>query len=295
MAAPQGAIFSEEYPFHHHLEYRLTGAVADLVPAITAIRKAARDDDNVEVLIGFGAEVWQQLDGAGGPAGLRPFESVGPVAGAHAPATQNDVWIWLQGQGPDVLLDVARRADHHLCASAERMVDVAGFSYHGNRDLIGFVDGTANPKDREAKEAAALIPGRGGAFAFTQKWLHDLDAFNALTVADQEAVVGRTKVDDIELEGDAMPADSHVSRTDASLDGVALKIYRRSTPYGTVGEHGLFFVAFACDLMRVQVQLERMYGVAGDGLYDRLIDYSTAVTGSYWYVPEEAELSRLFG
>lgn len=295
MATPQVAIFSEDHPFHHHLEYRLTGAVADLLPAITAIRKAARGDDRVVLLIGFGAEVWRQLDDAGAPAGLRSFEAVGPADGAHAPATQNDVWIWLQGPGPDVLLDTARRADHHLRAIADRMVDLAGFSYHGNRDLIGFVDGTANPKDREAKEAAALIPGRGGTFAFTQKWLHDLDAFNALAVGEQEAVVGRTKVDDVELEGDAMPADSHVSRTDASLDGVALKIYRRSTPYGTVGEHGLFFVAFVCDLMRVQVQLERMYGVAGDGLHDRLIDYSTAVTGSYWYVPDTAELDRLFG
>ena len=293
MASPQAAIFSEEHSFHHHLEYRLTGAAADLTSAITAFRNAT-GDDAVVVLIGFGAEVWRQLDAAGAPAGLRSFEPVGPADGAYARATQNDVWIWLQGPGPDVLLDVARRADRHLRPIAELAVEVTGFSYHGNRDLIGFVDGTANPKDREAKQAAALVPGRGGAFAFTQKWVHDLDAFNALAVKQQEAVVGRTKVDDIELEGEAMPADSHVSRTDASLDGVALKIYRRSTPYGTVGEHGLYFVAFACDLVRVQVQLERMYGVSGDGLHDRLIEYSEAVTGSYWYVPDEAEISRLF-
>jgi len=90
-----------------------------------------------------------------------------------------------------------------------------------------------------------------------------------------------------------MPPDSHVSRTDVSLDDVALKVYRRSTPYGSVTEHGLHYVAFACDLVRFDVQLQHMFGTAGDGIHDRLIEYSRAVSGSYWYVPSLKDLETL--
>jgi putative iron-dependent peroxidase len=103
-------------------------------------------------------------------------------------------------------------------------------------------------------------------------------------------VIGRTKADSVELQGDAMPADSHVSRTDAKVDGVAMKIFRRSFPYGTVTRHGLYFLAFACDVERFDVQLRRMYGVSGDGLQDRLTGFSRAVTGAYWFAPAKEDL-----
>ena len=129
----------------------------------------------------------------------------------------------------------------------------------------------------------------------TQQWVHDLPKFTALEVATQEAVVGRTKVEDIELEGEAMPADSHVSRTDVTEDGVAMKVYRRSSPYGGVREHGLYYVALACDLYRFDIQLRRMYGLTDDKLHDRLIEFSRAVTGAYWYVPGTGDLEAAFG
>ncbi|MDD9877670.1 MAG: Dyp-type peroxidase, partial [Magnetovibrio sp.] len=175
-------------------------------------------------------------------------------------------------------------------------LDLPGFDYHESQDLMNFEDGTANPKE-DARFDAALIAdgeaGAGGAYVLTQKWVHDLDAFNALSVSEQEGVIGRTKADSIELEGDAMPADSHVSRTDVKLDGVAQKIYRRSAPYGTVAEHGLYFLAFACDIGRFQVQLDGMYGVAGDGLHDRITEFSKAVTGAYWFAPDADTLANL--
>ncbi len=106
-------------------------------------------------------------------------------------------------------------------------------------------------------------------------------------------MIGRTKADSIELEGDAMPATSHVSRTDVKLNGVAQKIYRRSVPFGGVAEHGLYFLAFSCDLARFDVQLRRMFGVSDDGLRDRLTEFSRPVTGSYWFAPAADELARL--
>ena len=128
-----------------------------------------------------------------------------------------------------------------------------------------------------------------------QRWVHDLDKFAALDVAAQEAVIGRTKADSIELEGDDMPPDSHVSRTDVKKDGVALKVYRRSAPYATLARHGLYFLAFACARERHQIQLERMYGVSGDGLHDRLIEFSRADTGSYLFAPGERALAEATG
>jgi putative iron-dependent peroxidase len=123
--------------------------------------------------------------------------------------------------------------------------------------------------------------------------VHDSDAFLALPEPEQERVIGRTKPDSIELEGDAMPPDSHVSRTDVSVDGVPQKIYRRSVPFGSVGEHGLYFLAFACDLRRFEIQLRRMFGVADDGEHDRLIEFSKPTTGSYWFAPSEQAMRSL--
>jgi putative iron-dependent peroxidase len=117
-----------------------------------------------------------------------------------------------------------------------------------------------------------------------------LPKFASKTIKEQEAIVGRTKEESIELEGDAMPMNSHVSRTDVSVDGVAQKIYRRSFPYGNVREHGLFFLAFSCQQSRFRIQLERMYGLTEDGVSDRILEFSKAVTGAYWYAPSQEDL-----
>ena len=181
-----------------------------------------------------------------------------------------------------------------MAGLAAPALDLAGFTYRDSRDLIGFVDGSANPKDEGRLEAALVEsgPGAGGSFVLSQQWVHDLEKWNAVPEALQEKIVGRTKPKSIELEGDDMPSDSHVSRTDVMVDGEALKIWRRSAPYGTVREHGLYFLAFAKHPVRFQVQLERMLGVSGDGLHDRLAEYSRAVTGSYWFAPAVETLHR---
>ncbi len=295
--ASQEGIFAEGSPHNHYLEYGVKGGAEaqDLRQAVAAALSQSLADGQ-SFVIGFGDDLWRQLTPQGAPAGLRPFEALGEPGGAFAPATQRDIWVWLQAMAQDENFDATLAIHRRLETVAELELEQTGFKYHGERDLIGFVDGTGNPKDQAAKEDAALIPETGGGtFLMTQKWVHDLPKFNSLSVGEQEQIVGRTKVEDIELDGEAMPPDSHVSRTDVSEDGVGLKIYRRSSPYGTVTEHGLYFVAFACDLHRFDVQLKRMYGLAGDGLSDRLIAFSQAVTGAYWYVPSTEELQAAFG
>ncbi|MDH3474236.1 MAG: Dyp-type peroxidase [Rhodospirillales bacterium] len=297
MTAAQEGIFVEGSAQNHFLEYRVGDGARDgeLRDALAAGLGQARAKGQ-HLVAAFGDSLWRRLAPGPVPSGLRPFDALGEPAGHYAPATQRDIWLWLQAPAQDANFDLALALHRALAPIAELELEIAGFKYRGERDLIGFVDGTGNPKDRAAQEAAALIPdGGGGAFLMTQQWVHDLPKFNDLGVEAQEKVVGRTKIEDVELEGEAMPADSHVSRTDVTEDGVAMKVYRRSSPYGGARQHGLYYVAFACDLYRFDIQLKRMYGLAGDGLSDRLIEFSRAVTGAYWYAPGTGDLSAVFG
>ncbi len=286
MTDPQSGIVTEPGLHRRFLEYTCRKGADEnaLKLAVCQARQAATDD--TIIVVGFGHDLWQKLTDGQAPAGSRAFLPVGP-----APATQGDIWFWIHGDNHDVVLEVAIAIHQAVRDSTELTIEIDGFSYHNNRDLIGFVDGTANPKG-EAAPAAAFL-NNGGAFVLTQKWAHDLSAFDKLAVSEQEQVIGRTKADDIELEGDAMPATSHVSRTDLKLDGVPAKILRRSTPYGGAGENGLYFVAFACDIDRFDVQLCHMFGLAKDRLHDRLTEFSTPVSGAYWYAPAIDELASL--
>ena len=299
---PQRAILDDSARYHRFLEYRVDGEVerGRVARAVASALTAAQSsvDRPARIVVAFGRRLWSALAPDSVPADLRDFETIRGVDGHVAPATQCDLWIWLQGDGEDE--NVARTLALHgkLRGDFSLALEQPGFTYFASRDLIDFEDGTANPKDDAARTEAAVVPagpGAGGSIVLVQRWVHDLDKFAALDVAAQEAVIGRTKADSIELEGDDMPADSHVSRTDVKKDGVAFKVYRRSAPYATLARHGLYFLAFARARERHQVQLERMYGVSGDGLHDRLIEFSRADTGSYLFAPGQRALAEATG
>ena len=299
---PQRAIFDESARYHRFLEYRVSGGIERdrLVRSVVAALRAARSsvDRPVRIVVAFGRRLWSALAPDSVPLDLRDFETIHGVDGHVAPATQCDLWLWLQGDGEDE--NVARTLALHAALRNDftLQLEQPGFTYFESRDLIGFEDGTANPKDDAARTEAAVVPGgpgAGGCIVLIQRWVHDLDKFRALDVAAQEAVIGRTRAGSIELEGDALAPDSHVARTDVEKDGVAMKVYRRSAPYATLARHGLYFLAFARALERHRVQLERMYGVSGDGLHDRLIEFSRPDTGSYLFAPGERALAEAVG
>jgi putative iron-dependent peroxidase len=299
---PQAGIFADDRRYHYYLEYRLAGGAARgaIVGALNQALDAFPTEQATrpEVVVAFGNLLWSSLAPGEDSPGLRDFETIRGVHGYEAPSTQADLWCWLNGPGLDTNFASAMAFHAALGPVLELTLDLPAFTYFASRDLIDFEDGTANPKGDD-RHAVALVPdglpGAGGSFVLTQRWATDLDAFNALPVAEQEAIIGRTKADSIELEGDAMPDDSHVSRTDVSVDGVALKIFRRSAPYGDLEEHGLYFVAFACEQRRHQIQLERMFGASGDGFHDRLIEFSAPKTGSYFFAPGVEALNRALG
>lgn len=295
MPQPQPGIFLENTNQFYYLEYKVdfSSSPSEIKKAIST---ALSDQINgVNVVVAFGKQLWNTIQPAWKPADLISFASLKGVQDYAMTSTQGDVFFWLHSDHHDDNFDQVLLIQEAMETVAKIQLDLVGFNYHNQRDLIGFVDGTANPKD-DACQLAALIPegelGAGGSYVLSQKWVHDLRAFKQLSVHEQEQVIGRTKVEDIELTGDDMPINSHVSRTDLTIDGQAMKIYRRSDPFGSATEHGLYFLAFACELKRLSSQLESMLGMTDDGIHDRLIEFSVAKTSSYWFAPSVKDLSN---
>ncbi len=298
MATAQPGIFAQGTRSHFHLEFdvrRRVGARA-IAEAVTRLREPAVTSGGFNIVVGLGAALSRRLAPTATPPALRPFDPINGAGGRRAPATQHDIWVWLHGTGPDVALDGARAVAALMHPVASLAAEQACFVYRDSRDLTGFIDGTENPPVEEAPGVALVPdgqPGAGGAFAVTMRWVHNLAAFDALPVIEQQGVFGRTKPDSVELRPKVKPLTAHIARVVVEENGSELEIYRRSVPYGSVAEHGLYFVAFSAELRRFDVMLSRMYGTFGDGLHDRLTDFTTPVSGAYYFVPSLEALASL--
>lgn len=287
-------MFALGTPSHHHLELVLHDGASpgDVRAALAGLGRPSALAGGVNVVVGFSPTLWTSLGGWLPDGDDGRFPTIPEVP--HTPA---DVWVWLHADAPDTLFDAALSVVAAFAPVAHVVREVSGFHYHSSRDLIGFEDGTENPAPEDAPGVALVAdgPAAGGSWAITQRWVHDLGAFGALPLAEQEEVVGRTREGSIELVEDRMPLTSHVRRTVVEDDdGTELAIWRRSTPYGTATEHGLHFVAFCNVTSTITLMLQRMYGVT-DGVRDRLTEFSRPVTGAYWWVPSVDQLVRLFG
>jgi porphyrinogen peroxidase len=214
-------------------------------------------------------------------------EAVTGVDGFAMPATQHDAVLWISGSAYDVVFDVARMAIGSLAEVAAVAEETSSWPYRHDRDLTGFIDGTENPTLIEAPELVLVpegTPGAGGTALLLQKWSHDATAWESLSDAEQEQVMGRTKTDSVELED--KPRDSHVASTDQDRFG---KIFRRNMPYGTVTEHGTMFVGFCSEQRPLVEMLESMAGL-NDGPRDALTRFTRALTGAYYFVPSTESL-----
>lgn len=296
MGTRQKGIFIEGTLAFNYIEYTLNfnSNPDELKVALGRINEL--NNNEISVVICFGKKAWNWINPSWSPDGFADYQEVKGSTGYSMPATQRDLFFWINSNKKDDNFDAARSIQKALAGVATLELEQDGFRYHDSRDFTGFIDGTENPEEDERYPIACVEkgkPGAGGSHVFSQKWIHDLEAFHALPVKVQEKIIGRTKPDSIELKDDDMPDDSHVSRADAKVDGVAMKIYRRSTPYGNINEHGLFFLAFACDPYRVQIQLERMTGATDDKIHDKLMEYSKPVTGSYWFAPTVEDLKEI--
>jgi porphyrinogen peroxidase len=238
----------------------------------------------------IGADAWGRLFGGAPPAGLHPFREV-RGARHHAPATPGDLLFHLRAAQLDLCFELTSRIVDRLQGSATFVDEVQGFKYFDERDLLGFVDGTENPTDEAARAAVTLddgSPHAGGSYVAVQKYVHDLDAWNRLPVEEQERIIGRTKLDNIELPDEVRPSNSHVSlNTIVDPDGTERAVLRDNMPFGSPsrGEFGTYYIAYAAEPTVIERMLHNMFAGDPPGNYDRILDFSTALTGGLFFAP----------
>ena len=247
-------------------------------------------------VVAFGPDLWRRLQ-HDIPAGLH---TLAPISGAfEMPAVPADVLIHIHSERFDLCFELAQALLAALGDAVEVLDERACFRFRDGRDLTGFIDGTENPQTLEERANAALITDSeysGGSFVFAQRYVHHLDKWHRLKVDAQEQVIGRTKLESIELDDDSQPKNSHVSRTIIEENGEERKILRHSLPYGdAAGEQGLFFIAYTQDLSIIDRMLSRMFGDSGDGISDRLLNFVTPVDGAYFFAPSEELLAEVVG
>jgi putative iron-dependent peroxidase len=269
--------------------------VRDLIADFSGLSRAVGfrggTDGQLACVLGIGAELWDRLFGGPRPRYLHPFPEI--AGDRHrAPSTPGDLLLHIRARRMDLCFEFAAQITQRLATVASVVDETFGFQYFDERDLLGFVDGTENPTGEDAQTAATIGDEdpdfAGGSYVVVQKYLHDLDAWNAISVAEQERVIGRSKMDNVEMPDDVKPANSHVAlNTVVDDDGDEVQIVRDNMPFGTFGsrEFGTFFIAYACDPAHVEVMLRNMFIGRPPGNTDRILDFSTAVTGSLFFIP----------
>ncbi len=293
MRTPQGGIFALGTASHAYLEFDASDARNGpaLVTAISSLREPRTTMGGVNLVAGFRPELWRVAAPDDAPPDVEGFHrDVLGIDGFRMPATQHDAVLWISGMAYDVVFDVSRDAMAALAGLASVADETSSWPYRRDRDLTGFVDGNENPTLIDAPEVAVIAegnPGAGGSILLLQKWAHDAAAWEALPVAQQERVIGRRKLDGVEIENKA--ADSHVASTDQDRFG---KIFRRNMAYGTVTDHGTMFVGLSADQRRLSSMLDSMAGLAG-GARDALTRYTRPLTGAYYFVPSTESLRQL--
>jgi len=269
-------------------------AVHDALPEFSGLVRALGFRDptkRLSMITSIGSDAWDRLFRGARPAELHPFiELIGP---RHtAPSSPGDALFHIRAESMDVCFELAGRVLKSM-AGAVRVVDeVHGFRFFDNRDLLGFVDGTENPDGPIALSATTIgdeDPGfAGSCYVHVQKYTHDMPQWESLPVAEQERVVGRTKLDDIEFDEDTKPANSHIAlNVITDEDGTELKIVRHNMPFGEVGkgEYGTYFIGYSRRPAVAEQMLRNMFLGDPPGNTDRILDFSTALTGGMFFSP----------
>jgi putative iron-dependent peroxidase len=268
--------------------------VRDLLPDVAALKRSVGfriPEAELTCVTGIGAGLWDRLFGSPRPAGLHPFRAI-TGARHNAVATPGDLLFHIRAHRFDLCFELAQRLTERLGGAATVLDEVHGFRSFDERDVLGFVDGTENPEGGAAAEAVLIgdeDPAfAGGSYVIVQKYVHDLAAWDAQTVEEQELAIGRTKLSDLELDDDVKPPDSHVALTTiVDEEGDEHQIVRFNMPFGRVGirEFGTYFIGYARTPDVTEEMLENMFIGKPPGTYDRILDFSTAVTGSLFFVP----------
>ncbi|MFJ9516677.1 Dyp-type peroxidase [Kitasatospora sp. NPDC101801] len=274
--------------------------VRELLADLAGLQRAVgfgHPDGRLSVVAGIGSAVWDRLVDGLRPAELHPFREL-HGARHHAPATPGDLLFHVRAARQDLCFALGAEIMTRLRGSAAVADEVTGFSCLDQRDLLGFVDGTENPVGPDAADAV-LIGAEdpdfaGGCYVVVQKYLHDLDAWNRLPVEQQEQIIGRRKLGNTET---GTPSSHVALNTITDPDGTERKILRDNMPFGSPGrsEFGTYFIGYARTPAVTEEMLRHMFLGDGPTSHDRILDFSTAVTGTLFFVPPAgflADLSR---
>lgn len=251
----------------------------------------------IKTAVAFGPELWSKLYEQA-PAGFKQLE---PIQGSfNMPVVPADVLIHIASARADICFALSQSFFEGIRDQVEVLDERVCFRYFDGRDITGFIDGTENPQFPDDRAEVALLGGNAGifqdsSFIFAQRYAHNLDKWKKLKVDAQEQVMGRTKLESIELEDEVKPANAHIARTVVEdEEGEEMEILRHSLPYGDGrGDQGLFFIAYTKDLKIIDAMLVRMFGTSGDGIHDRLLHFVTPMDGAYYFAPSEELLKEI--
>lgn len=254
-------------------------------------------DAQIKTSIAFGPALWAKLH----PQSPEGFKPLAPIAGDFAmPAVPADVLIHIASARADLCFAMSQAFFEGIQDQVEVLDERVCFRYLDGRDLTGFIDGTENPQFPDDRAETALLGEDAGifadgAFVFAQRYVHDLEKWKKLKVDAQENVMGRSKLESIEMDDAHKPDNAHIARVVIEDDqGEEQEILRHSLPYGDgQGEQGLFFIAYTKDLSIIDQMLQHMFGSTGDGIHDRLLHFVTAVDGAYYFAPNVELLEQI--
>ena len=268
--------------------------VHDALPDISGLVRAIgfrEPPKRLSAIASIGSQAWDRLFSGSRPAELHPFvELKGP---RHtAPATPGDLLFHIRAESLDVCFELADRILRSMAGAVTVVDEVHGFRYFDNRDLLGFVDGTENPDGPLAVSATAIGSEdpefEGSCYVHVQKYLHEMSSWNSLSVSEQELVIGRTKLENLELDDDEKPPNSHIAlNVITDDDGTELKIVRHNMPFGELGkgEYGTYFIGYSRTPQVTEQMLRNMFLGDPPGNTDRILEFSTAVTGGLFFSP----------
>jgi porphyrinogen peroxidase len=270
---------------------------ADLSALLRAVSFRALEDA-LSCIMGFGSDAWDRLFGSPRPTELHPFREIrsGP---RHAVSTPGDLIFHIRAKRMDLCFELATQIVARLQGAVTTADEVHGFRYFDERDLLGFVDGTENPTGSAATDAVFIRDEDstfvGGSYVIVQKYLHNLDAWNKIPTETQEKIIGRTKVSDIELDDSIKPTSAHNALTVIEENGREIKILRDNMPFGRPGhgEFGTYFIGYSRSPRTIEQMLENMFIGRPPGNYDRILDFSTAVTGNLFFIPSATFLDSV--
>jgi porphyrinogen peroxidase len=254
-------------------------------------------EGRLSCVMGFGSDAWDRFFGEPRPKDLHPFREI--RGQHHAVATPGDVLFHIRATRMDLCFELATQIMARLSSAVFTTDEVHGFNYFDDRDLIGFVDGTENPVEQAAIEAAIIgeedAAFAGGSYVIVQKYLHDLKRWSEVPIEEQEGIIGRTKLSDIELDDAVKPTSAHNALTTIVENGKQLEIVRDNMPFGDAGkgEFGTYFIGYARSPHRIEQMLVNMFVGRPPGNYDRLLDFSRAVTGTLFFVPSATFLENI--